>query len=256
MAVAWTIAPLKIPYKGWEIPVFELPSRGVWAVVGPNGAGKSQFFHQLISWSLHTHLARIGLAAQNPLTQLTESTVWQQMTWPFHRRRQRLAGEIEERASQLLGDWHLTEYRDQAPWQLSGGQQRRLVLASIELLAPEVYLLDEPLEGLDGLHREVLEQKIRQWANESSVLVSSHAWNWLLGITESGWWCEDGLAAGNMGALWYHHGNVPGNRLETLWRRLLDAQVPVDPRAWIDPQWARGEVKRLWSGYLSAECTP
>ena len=244
--MSWQIEHLKIPHSHWEIESLVVPDSGIWGLVGHNGAGKSQVFSRLVSWSIHSKAARFGLVAQNPLLQLTEATVWDQVTWPFRRGRTTLPRETYNRVSQILEDWDLLDLRQQEPWQLSGGQQRCLALAAMECLAPDVYLLDEPLENLDHAHQRVLESKIRKWGQTAAVIITSHSWQWLLTIAAAGWWCHEGLIPGDLGDLWYRFAGRPETPLEDLWRRLLDANMSVTPRAWTDPAWARQEAVKIW----------
>ena len=185
---------------------------------------------------------------QNSRLQLTEATVWDQMIWPFRKAwRKPVSSALVSRAEELLVQWHLEDYRAAQPWELSGGMQRRLALASMEMLSPQIYLLDEPLEGLDVEHRLLFATKIAEWSTTVPVVVCSHSWRWLLLHTEWGWWCDNGLTWGRMGDLWYRYGNIPGSPLEELWRQLLDAGAPVAPEAWIQSDRARKEVTRLWN---------
>ncbi len=241
--MAWPVGTIKVPLAGWQVTDWSLPGPGIWGLAGPNGSGKSQFFSQLVAWGNKPQGLRVGLVMQNPRLQLTEATVWDQMTWPFQRGWSgRMKPAVATRAEQILAEWHLENYRTSAPWELSGGMQRRLALASMEILAPEVYLLDEPLEGLDLEHRVLLDTKLDQWSKTASVLVSSHVWQWLLVHTEWGWWCDQGLTWGRMGEIWYQHGLSPELPLEALWRRLLDKGAPVTPEAWANLERARNEV--------------
>ncbi len=244
--MAWQVGTVTVPHAGWQVANWAIPGPGVWGLSGPNGSGKSQFLSQLVAWGNKSHGPRIGLVMQNPRLQLTEATVWDQMVWPFRKSwRQNLSSVLVAKAEQLLVDWHLEDYRTAAPFELSGGMQRRLALASMEILSPEVYLLDEPLEGLDHEHRLLLGTKLGEWANTATVLVASHSWRWLLVHAEWGWWCDRGLSWGTMGELWYRHGPPPESSLEALWRRLLDNGAPVAPAAWVNSDQARSEVIRL-----------
>lgn len=246
--MAWQVGTVSVPYGNWQVTDWSIPSPGVFGLIGANGSGKSQFFLQLVTWARKREGPRVGLAMQNPRLQLTEATVWDQMTWPFQKAwSKHLASGIRDQAEQLLDDWHLAEYRSAAPWELSGGMQRRLGLASLEILSPEVYLLDEPFEGLDVEHRQVLETKMRDWSHRATLIVSTHSWRWLLTHCDWGWWCEQGLTWGRVGDLWYRHGLAPESPLEELWRGLLDKGAPLAPTAWTNPDRALSEVCRIWN---------
>jgi cobalt/nickel transport system ATP-binding protein len=91
---------------------------------------------------------RVGLVFQDPDVQLFSPTVWDEVTFaPLHlglRREQVI--ERAEWAMALLG---IERLRDRAPHRLSGGEKKKVALASVLSLQPEVWLLDEPTAGLD-----------------------------------------------------------------------------------------------------------
>ena len=64
--------------------------------------------------------------------------------------------EIAERTEWVLQRTGLTALRDRAPWQLSGGEQKRLALAAVLAMRPRLLLLDEPMAGLDPLGRRAV----------------------------------------------------------------------------------------------------
>lgn len=69
------------------------------------------------------------------------------------------------------------EYEKQSPFELSGGQKRRVAIAGVLAMEPEVLILDEPSAGLDPAGRDSLMQKIRSYhrATGSTVVVVSHS---------------------------------------------------------------------------------
>ncbi|HEX8683710.1 MAG TPA: ABC transporter ATP-binding protein [Ardenticatenaceae bacterium] len=74
--------------------------------------------------------------------------------------------EIERRVDWVLDRVGLNEQRERAPWQLSGGQQKRLALASMLAMEPTVLLLDEPMAGLDPLGRRAIAELLDELKEE------------------------------------------------------------------------------------------
>ena len=97
----------------------------------------------------------VGLVFQYPENQLFANTVFDDVA--FGPRNMKLAeAEVERRVREgldLVG-LSLDELRDRSPFDLSGGQQRRVAFAGVLAMEPEVLVLDEPVAGLDPLSRE------------------------------------------------------------------------------------------------------
>lgn len=91
---------------------------------------------------------RVGLVFQDPDVQLFSPTVWDEVTFaPLHLGLPRAAViERTEWAMELLG---IQKLRDRAPYRLSGGEKKKVALASVLSLRPDVWLLDEPTASLD-----------------------------------------------------------------------------------------------------------
>ena len=135
------------------------------AIVGKNGAGKSTLakaFCQFIqtegaySWqgkdikadSIKERAERIGYVLQNPNQMISETMIFDEVALGL-----RLRGlpeeEIEERVLAVLKTCGLYEFRNWPVSALSFGQKKRVTIASILVLGPEVILLDEPTAGQD-----------------------------------------------------------------------------------------------------------
>ena len=135
------------------------------AIVGKNGAGKSTLakaFCQFIqtegaySWqgkdikadSIKERAERIGYVLQNPNQMISETMIFDEVALGL-----RLRGlpeeEIEERVLAVLKTCGLYEFRKWPVSALSFGQKKRVTIASILVLGPEVILLDEPTAGQD-----------------------------------------------------------------------------------------------------------
>ncbi len=96
-------------------------------------------------------LARhVGFVFQNPENQLFFTSVEREIAFGLEN-----AGyppeEIRKRVESALREYGLWELRDKSPFELSGGQQQKVALASVMVLEPEILVLDEPTANLDPL---------------------------------------------------------------------------------------------------------
>lgn len=91
---------------------------------------------------------RVGLVFQDSDVQLFSPTVWDEVTFaPLHLGLPR--GEVVDRAEQALAALGIESLRDRTPHRLSGGEKKKVALASVLSLRPDVWLLDEPSADLD-----------------------------------------------------------------------------------------------------------
>lgn len=120
---------------------------------------------------------RVGLVFQYPEYQLFEETVYDDIA--FGPKNMGLdEAEIKKRvyeASSFVGlD---SDIFDKSPFDLSGGQKRRVAIAGIFAMEPEVVVLDEPAAGLDPIGREMIFGGISRYqkAKNATVIVVSHS---------------------------------------------------------------------------------
>ncbi len=120
---------------------------------------------------------KVGLVFQYPEYQLFEETVYRDIS--FAPRNYGLKeDEIKERvyaAAKMVG---LKEkYMEKSPFELSGGQKRRVAIAGVLAMEPEVLVLDEPAAGLDPFGREKILYEIEKIRTEKgiSVVLVSHS---------------------------------------------------------------------------------
>jgi len=142
------------------------------ALVGPNGAGKSTLILHLNGILLgkgKVHVcgldveeknlsrvrASVGLVFQNPDDQLFSPTVYEDVAFgPLY---QGLSvSEVDERVKSALTSVRMGEYARRVSYHLSAGEKKRIAIATVLSMQPEVLVLDEPTAGLDPRARRAL----------------------------------------------------------------------------------------------------
>jgi len=115
---------------------------------------------------------RVALVFQNPDVQLFNPTVFDevafgplQMQWP----KERVLSKVTE-ALDLMAIAHL---RDRPPYRLSGGEKKRVALASVIVLDPDVLLLDEPTSTLDPRSQSQIIDLIQGWKSSSKTVITA-----------------------------------------------------------------------------------
>ena len=166
-------------------------------IIGHTGSGKStliQHFNGPIRptsgkiyldgtdiWADKTNIRQVrfqvGLVFQYPEYQIFEDTVYKDIA--FGPRNMGLSeAEIKERVEETAALVGLTQAQlNQSPFDLSGGQKRRVAIAGVMALRPKVLILDEPTAGLDPKGREDILREIRRYHKETgrTVLLVSHS---------------------------------------------------------------------------------
>ena len=174
-----------------------IPAGQLAAVIGHTGSGKSTFIQHLDALLQPTRgrvlldgedinrdkYARrdvkwkVGLVFQYPEYQLFEETVWRDIA--FGPRNMKLPeSEIDERVREAARFTGVDEALfERSPLELSGGQKRRIAIAGVIAMRPEVLILDEPTAGLDPAGCAQLLDNIRRYREESgsTVLLVSHS---------------------------------------------------------------------------------
>lgn len=175
---------------------FQLEPGEFAAVIGHTGSGKSTLMQQLNgllrpdsgkitvgevcitdpSTKMTEVRRKVGLVFQYPEYQLFEETVAKDVA--FGPKQVGMTGEKLERVveeSIRLTGLDYEEVKERSPFELSGGQKRRVAIAGVLAMKPEILILDEPTAGLDpSAHRDVLEliRRIHRQERMTILLVS------------------------------------------------------------------------------------
>lgn len=115
---------------------------------------------------------KVGLVFQYPEHQLFEETVYKDIS--FGPKNMGLSGEeIKQRVSAAMAQVGLDfeEMQGRSPFELSGGQMRRVALAGVLAMQPRVLVLDEPTAGLDPRARDFLLSDIKRLNEEGTTVV-------------------------------------------------------------------------------------
>jgi cobalt/nickel transport system ATP-binding protein len=115
---------------------------------------------------------KVGLVFQDPDVQLFSQTVWDEVTFgPLQLgipKEEIISSGLE--ALQLL---NIEQLKERPPYLLSGGEKKKVSLASVLSLRPQVLLLDEPTTGLDPRSQGNLIDFLLEWSDEHKVLIFS-----------------------------------------------------------------------------------
>ena len=162
------------------------------ALLGPNGAGKTTLILHLngILNSGHGRVfvadklvdtkdkdglkqirSKIGIVFQDPDDQLFMPTVGQDVAFGPYNMGAR-DGELEQIVNEALSLVGMLEYKDRPPHHLSFGQRRRVAVATVLAMKPEILVLDEPSSNLDPASRRELADILRSL--EITMIMVTH----------------------------------------------------------------------------------
>ncbi len=158
------------------------------ALVGPNGAGKSTLLLHLNGIlrgqgevrvggrvvgndNLPAVRAAVGLVFQDPDDQLFSSTVFDDVAYgPTYQGLSK--GEVRDRVESALAAVGMAGSQERVPHHLSGGEKKRVAIATVLAMEPEILVLDEPTAGLDPRSRRGLINLLRELPQ--TMLASTH----------------------------------------------------------------------------------
>lgn len=162
------------------------------AILGPNGAGKTTLVmhmngihpaeHGSVSVAgevidtkdkelLRRIRGKVGIVFQDPDDQLFMPTVGEDIAFGPYNMGIRGA-ELDAVVDQALALVHMSEFKDRPPHHLSFGQRRRVAVATVLAMKPEILVLDEPSSNLDPASRRELADILRSL--EITILMVTH----------------------------------------------------------------------------------
>jgi energy-coupling factor transport system ATP-binding protein len=174
---------------------FSLEQGGFYGVIGQNGSGKSTLcalirgfapsFYKgtlegtvliegkpTIDYGPGELSLRIGCVFQNPFNQISgvKDTVFEEVAFGLENFGIPV-DEIERRVVEIMKLTNITEIAEKNPFEISGGQQQRLALASIIVLKPDILVIDEPTSQLDPEGTENVFEIIKMMKKEKKTIL-------------------------------------------------------------------------------------
>ena len=169
------------------------------AIVGANGAGKSTLLLHLNGYltptsglvrigdypltreTVHEVRRTVGMVFQDPDDQLFMSTVYQDVAFgPLNLGLP--PAEVDQRVWQALETVEVAHLKDRPPHKLSGGQKRRVAIATVLSMAPDILVMDEPSSGLDPRARQQLITLLDSFLH--TKIIASHDLDMVLDLCE------------------------------------------------------------------------
>lgn len=158
------------------------------SLVGANGAGKSTFLMHLNGIftgegeifieglpvqkrTLGQIRSRVGVVFQNPDDQLFSPTVFEDVAFgPIYQGLEKQ--EVKQRVEKALSDVGMSDYTSRNPYHLSSGEKKRIAIATVLSMQPQILVIDEPTAGLDPrARRELIELLARL---SQTMLIATH----------------------------------------------------------------------------------
>lgn len=165
-----------------------IPLRSIFLICGPNGSGKSSLLKVLAGllkprkgeilvdadFSINEKTQIFGLVFQNPEHQILGETVREDVALGLNY--MGLSGdEIEKRVAEALEFCDLLHLSEKPCHLLSGGEKKRLSIASVLAMKPKIFLLDEPFSNLDyPSTRSVLDCLLKLHKKGHTLIVATH----------------------------------------------------------------------------------
>jgi cobalt/nickel transport system ATP-binding protein len=178
------------------------------AIVGANGAGKSTLLlhlngyltpvtgkvrigdYPLTKETVHEARRTVGMVFQDPDDQLFMSTVFEDVAFgplnlglPIE--------EVNDRVRKALETVEVSHLKERPPHRLSAGQKRRVAIASVLSMSPDILVMDEPTSGLDPRARKKLMSLLKSFKH--SKIIATHDLDMVMELCERTIVMHDGL---------------------------------------------------------------
>lgn len=176
------------------------------AIIGPNGSGKSTFLKLLNAIifpsqgkytfneveinekylkdnkNLKLFHKKLGFVFQNSDTQLFCSTVFEEIAFGLMQMELPI-DEVNERVNDCLRLLNIEKLREEHPYNLSGGEKKRVAIASVLAMNPEVVIFDEPMNGIDPKGKRFLRDLLIDLNNSGKTIIcATHDFEYIEGI--------------------------------------------------------------------------
>lgn len=176
------------------------------AIIGPNGSGKSTFLKLLNAIifpsqgryifdnteinehnlkdnkTLKLFHKRLGFVFQNSDAQLFCPTVFEEVAFGLMQM-ELPEEEVNERVKDLLNLLNIDKLKDEHPYNLSGGEKKRVAIASVLAMNPEVITLDEPMNGIDPKGKRFLKELLMALnKNGKTIICATHDFEYIEGV--------------------------------------------------------------------------
>ena len=184
----------------------EIKSGEAVAFIGPNGSGKStlmkmlnglvspssgsysfegveitskQLQKDMFSKSFHK---KVGFVFQNSEVQLFCSNVYEEIAFGV-RQMNMPQEEVQKRVEDILKLLKVEDLKHRQPYHLSGGEKRKIAIASVLVMNPEVLVFDEPMNGLDPESKRFLKELMLTLNKAGkTILCSTHDFEYVQGV--------------------------------------------------------------------------
>ena len=176
------------------------------AIIGPNGSGKSTFLKLLNAIifpskgkytfnnievnedylrdnkNLKSFHKRLGFVFQNSDAQLFSPTVFEEIA--FGLMQMELSEEVvKERVNDCLNLLNIEKLKEEHPYNLSGGEKKRVAIASVIAMNPEVITFDEPMNGIDPKGKRFLRDLfIDLNSSGKTIICATHDFEYIQGV--------------------------------------------------------------------------